>query len=788
MPAYQSTRKEITTSLAMGFVAYLINFLSEVLVPGAMAIQPGNIMIFLAASAFGPSGALMASAAGVLPETFVNGAHLYALRIITLSVAIGYASRKWPKTPGYLVATACWVFVYAPLMILAQSPLIKSFPVTLSFQAHTEILLVLVAGALLLNDTVWAKLKDHPRVPSATTLFMHVLTLIAVTILYCSEIVVLNAPSLGSATVLAALPWLMPALLLFSIVLPSLVGWRIALLLQNNLGEYFPSHLLPQTRGKTFSGLASDYWRRRRANKSEEAVTGSATKEFISKHTNEPFDADKGIIALNRDGTVTFVNKVFRFISGLHREDIIGKHVASCGLDPQITKHILDLMEITFNKGPRTIEVKLNQLPDPLRYLEFTSLKPGASGIASLEDGPQSVIITVRDITERRAVESHLLQGQKLSSLGNFVRGMAHAVNNALTAITGQASYAIHSSDNKQREKALRQILKASHNAAKTVRKLLDFADGQPTQRKEHNPAQLIEDRLDLLKSVAGEDYEIVYCKQNDATAVSCDPNLLMQALTNLILNARESYNGKNGKIYLNLDTEDIPEEVAELHAGVRPGFYVRVRVRDEGIGMSAEQLQHAFDPLYTTKGSRGHAGLGLSIVFAIMRAHDGFLTTESNLDKGTTVSLYFPARQLQPGETLEHQSTIINSNSSSAKQQEFQESILVVEDEPQVRESVATMLSALGYDVTSCSSGHEALKHCQQRKFDLVLVDMMMPQMNGCEVIERIREIHSNMRTLIMTGYGTATVRNGGRIPVLPKPFDIETLSVRIREALEAS
>ena len=397
-----------------------------------------------------------------------------------------------------------------------------------------------------------------------------------------------------------------------------------------------------------------------------------------------------------------------------------------------------------------------------------------------------SVIITIKEITDRRTVESHIIKSQKMGSLGSFVSGIAHAFNNTLTAIAGQASYAKKLLNHPEVIAiSLEEILRSTQNAGELVRNLLDFAEDSRTMSAREDLNHVVKDQMSLLKEVVGAGYELRYSSAKDTVKVECDSNLVGQAITNLVLNAAEAYSGNKGVVEVSIDVEEIGADVSMLYPGARPGTFARLRIRDYGTGMNPEVLAKACEPHFTTKQKSGHSGMGLAIVFAIARAHDGFLTVESHTEKGTTVSLYLPLHR-------ESDSQQVQETSTSSKSEPItnvvgnQEKILVVEDEDNVRDLISMMLSSIGYDVTSCSNGNDALKECSKEDFDLVLVDMVLPKMNGSEVLDRIRKSDTKIKTIVMTGYGLSSDNLTNVDEVLPKPFDLDTLAERVRVTLD--
>ncbi|MBN8547836.1 MAG: response regulator [Deltaproteobacteria bacterium] len=798
MPTVRYFDKQITSAVVLGIAALVTNSLSYLLLLDH-SVPAGNIFLFCSAGALGVPGALASAAVGVVPEMLFSGEHFYGLRLLSLCVAIGFVGTRYPRVPSFAVTLALWAVVYAPLGYLMSGTSYNPEHFNgsaLIFTATAETLFSMIAGALLLNTEIWGAITHRPRHVALSSLLIHFFAIASTVAMLGSMSVRLRGgmPAIGGG--LEASFTNLLTMFGLCIALPSFLGWKLARRVSSDSREIIGLQSLANANAKTFSGLASDFWRRQSGEnfRSMTVAPESAPTRVTSSSGNMPIPPgasgpgvrpDQGICALNRNGTITFMNRRFKSYAGISHNEVLGKNIESVGMTPAICKHLLQLIEDTFTRGPKVTELKLNQLPDKLRFFEIASLKPEELEGSSLKDGPDSVIVTMKDITERRAVESHLLQSQKLSSLGNLVSNIAHSFNNTLTAIIGLSSYARVAKDAARKEKALNDILAAATKAGELVRNLLDFTAGGPSHMKIEDFGTLLSSRLELLKKIAGENYEISFKVPEKPLGVECDTNLMMQVVTNLVMNSRDSYQGKSGSIEITLDTEEMEEGVSDVHVGARPGHFARLRVKDNGCGMSPETLSKAFDPLFTTKSSSGHAGLGLSMVHAIVRAHDGFLTMESYPERGTTVSLYFPVREIPAQDKGKERNVGAENNLPHANNNGHREKILVVEDEKSVRDLVASMLNHLGYEVTICSNGEEALETCVNHQFDLVLVDMIMPRMHGLDLVSKLRSADSNVKTLVMTGYGVTPETSAERCGVIPKPFDINTLAHAIRDAL---
>ncbi|MBX7137424.1 MAG: response regulator [Oligoflexia bacterium] len=779
-------------SLGLGLAALAVNVTCSNFAPTPL-YNLGTIFIFFAALAFGPSGALSACAVALVFPFFASGEYFEALRIVTIAVAIGYANILAPQLPSFTVTFAAWLLVFGPLAYwigpnTIPNPIIHNFGVI--FQLLQETLMTLLAGALSLSPVLWGWCTQKPRRGALDALLIHTVTLVSVLTIFCVLWIGGGSqqPS-GLLQQIAAGNLLL--LVTFCIAVPALSAWRLCGVLRRDFRQYFAAQLMPDSRGQTFSGLSSDYWRRRSSVNIQPPSEDQRKEKSSDGGALLSFAGTRGVCAIDTTGTVTYANRKLRTILNLPEGEITGRNIASLGINPEILKPILELVETTRTVGARTVEFKLNQLPDKLRFFELCSSRPESFDDSSISSGPDSVILTVQDITDKRTVEGQLLQAQKVRSIGEVIGGIAHSFNNSLTTIIGHASYARHTPDQAEVQQCLNKILGAAKSAGDLVRKLMDFAQGKPDEIKQVDLTDVLTSRLELIKRMAGENYEIKLAHSGQKMPVECDVNLMLQALTNLVLNAKESYNGKPGEIEIVLDQEELDQNVAYLHSGAHAGRFVRIRVRDHGQGMSREILARAFDPLFSTRSASGHSGLGLSMVFAIVRAHDGFLAAESHPEKGTTITLYLPLKEDARIDSLAAESKAGSMNDTKEINSTLRgnrQKILVVEDEPTVRELIAKMLATLGYNVSSCSNGQDALKQQHSEDFDLVLVDMIMPKMNGTELISKLKASDSSVRTLVMTGYGLNPPGGDPSETVIPKPFDLQTLAKAVKQALASA
>ena len=783
MIRFKESDRHLIVAIALGLCTLLTN-LSAQGFPELTALRPGSIFIFLSASSLGLPGALASLATGVLPEVFFSADYFYLVRMGAAALLIGLLSYSNPRLPFFGIPMALWLLVFGPLIVTFEHRTDINFSINAEIAvlaALSEIFQSILAGNLLLVPTISSFLNRTQRTaPTLATLLVHSITLISSLALFAALILPVLNPVNALSLAAGWRPALMTAaLLLIGIACPALLAIRLARVLHQEYSELVGGNMLVSHR--SFSGRTSDFWRRQSS--PHELPTslsgviardgsGSSSGNISPLSSEQQIPVDAGVCALSRNGTVSFVNRKFRIFTSISVNDVIGKSVESIGMDPQLVKHILLRVEQTFDHGPRNTELRVARADNQSRFFEISSRRSDAFENSSLNEGPDSVIVMIRDITDRRTVEAHLLQAQKVESLGAIVGGVAHSFNNSLTAIVGQSSFARGSSDGAVMTRALNAIFKAATDAASLVRQLLDFSQNSPTLSSRQRLAEILDSRLDLLRKSVGEGFSISFTNNAPQAFVECNVNLLMQAITNLVLNAREAYPSGGGEIAITLDIEEIDAAVADLHVGSRAGSFVRLRVKDYGIGMPPETLAKAFDPLFTTKRSSGHTGLGLSIVFAIVRNHDGFLTAESRPEKGTSVSIYLPiatAGVTKEAEPPQPSESIVPANHKRA--------VLVVEDDESVRNLVSMILEANSYEVRSCANVEEALQLAAQAECDLALVDMVLPRGNGPDLIKQLRQINPLVKTLLMSGFAPNVAPAALQSNLLHKPFDAAAL-----------
>ncbi len=759
--------RSVGVALALGSCGLVFNMLTHF---AGFNWPVGNFFAVIAALALGSQAALIAATLTIIPAAIISGQAPEALREFTVILALGYCASNWRSIPAFALCTIVWL-VWAPVEFL----ILQMNPDQSARSALLDITFSLLAGSLLLNRRLWGWLTFKPRQTTFQDLVLYgTACLLTLGFAAGAGIYTFNLNILGEGWVLSAIASFYACTLVCVTLLAHVGGSRIAA----NITQYLPRTLTQNT----FSGLSSTQWRRGFSDShkdSDERALVSRCQTSTNNRAAKP--VVEGIIALTKNGTICFVNRTFRKLINLADNEVVGKNIDQLSILPEVKAALLSLLS-TPSSESKTIEVKLNELPQRLRYLEFSSQNAQESQHSSLDGGPDSIIVSLRDITERRVVEDHLLKGQRLGSLGNVVKGLAHSLNNYLTSIAGHLSYAQQPVTDAQHKAALVEALEATKQAAGLIRNLLEYADGDTRELSYCEFSRFIKNQTSFMHKLLGAELTLETNITDEKIAVACDQHLITQALSNVLINAKEALKTiETGKVKLTLDTEDVGAEVASMITGAKPGRYARIKITDNGHGMTADVLKRAFDPLFSTKTQFGNSGLGLSIVYSIVRAHDGFLSFESSLDRGTAISIYLPCKEYDSSMDPSAKAKAIKPTEGRSAL----ENILVVEDDHQVREVVAHMLSTLGYQVTACENGNSALEACESKEFDLVLVDMMMPKMGGMDLINEIKSRSSKTRTLLMTGYGAGAVDVQADTIVIPKPFDINTLAQVIYQSL---
>src|SRR5713101_7637385 len=388
------------------------------------------------------------------------------------------------------------------------------------------------------------------------------------------------------------------------------------------------------------------------------------------------------------------------------------------------------------------------------------------------------------DITERKQLETQLQQARRMEAIGRLAGGIAHDFNNLLTIIKGYAELALKRHKiSPELHTDIERIEDASERASALVRQLLAFSRRQVLQPKLVDLNSIVLGLDKLLRRLMDEDIQMSTQAGKTIATIKADPGQIEQVIMNLVMNARDAMpNG--GRLTVETCDVELDAAYASEHVSVKPGRYVMLAVSDTGVGMSADTVAHIFEPFYTTKESGHGTGLGLSTVYGIVKQSGGYIWVYSEPGRGSTFKVYLP-RVDEPAEVLP-------SGERPLVKQTGSETILLVEDQPQVRELAHMVLTGKGYSVMVAATPEEAERACEQRdcEIHLLLTDVIMPGASGRELAKRLALRQPNMRVLYISGYTFNVIAQGGLledgVAFLQKPFTPSTLAEKVREVLD--
>ncbi len=496
------------------------------------------------------------------------------------------------------------------------------------------------------------------------------------------------------------------------------------------------------------------------------------------------------IFVKDSQGRFTMVNRAAEQAYGRPVEEIIGKMEAELNGDPrEIDTFRHDDAEVIQTLKPRFVAEEQLTNPRTGETRTFEAIKvplrlPGKNEVHILGVATD---ITDRKRTEEalRQSEEQLRQSQKLEGIGQLAGGIAHDFNNLLTVIGGYSDLLLRHDglDEKAREK-LEEVHKAADRAASLTRQLLAFSRKQVLQPEILDLNSLVDELGKMLRRLINEDIEIRMSLESDVARINADPGQVEQVLINLVVNARDAM-PQGGQITIATANVELDQGYSDLHISVTPGEYVMLAVSDTGIGMDAETRKRIFEPFFTTKEVGKGTGLGLSTIYGIVKQSGGNIWVYSEPGKGTTFKIYFP--RVAADTTVEPVGTAPQKDLRPAT-----ETILLVEDEENVRKLAASVLEASGYKTLVATSGEEAIEICKTHvgEIDLLLTDVVMPRMNGKRVADKVRSIRPYLQVLYMSGYTDHAIVHHGVLDAgtnyIEKPFTARSLNAKVRAALD--
>lgn len=491
------------------------------------------------------------------------------------------------------------------------------------------------------------------------------------------------------------------------------------------------------------------------------------------------------ICAKNLDGKFILANKKLADFYGTTVDELNKKrHADICEDENELQAMLADDREVIHSGNPKHIPEETMENPDgSISVLEtykipFTAYDDPAVLIVS-----QDITERKRDEEEREKLETQFQQTQKLESVGRLAGGVAHDLNNLLSPILGYSEMLLDDFDsNDARRASVEHIIQASMGARDIVRQLLAFSRKQALEFKAVDLNKVLIRFEKLLRRTIREDIAIQFVPDPDIPLVRGDIGQLEQVIMNLGVNAQDAM-AEGGTLTFETRLTELDEDYASSHKGVKPGAYVMLSVSDTGCGMDTETCQHIFEPFYSTKGEYG-TGLGLATVYGIVKQHGGNIWAYSEVGNGTAFKIYLPVSEASDA-TTENDSPIPSDVKGS-------ETILIVEDNAQVRDISREIFKRQGYTVHIAENGKEALAVLkqQEKSVDLILSDVVMPEMDGKNLFDQIAVYNPYVKILFMSGYTDDVIAHRGVLyegaNFIQKPFTAHALATKVREILE--
>ena len=513
--------------------------------------------------------------------------------------------------------------------------------------------------------------------------------------------------------------------------------------------------------------------------KNAEAALAESERRFRAVLEASP----NAIIAVDPDGRITYANPRTQTTFDYAPDELIGEHLTTLIPDRFREVHIRHREEYVKHPVARPTGIGMDLVGRRKDGREFPveiSLSPVETG-----EGLQ-VFATVVDITSRKATEQQLLQSQKLESIGRLAGGVAHDFNNILFAINGYAELleedvaSLPPGQLADIPHSIQAIHTAADRGSKLTQQLLAFSRQQIVSPEVVNPVHVIRALEPMLRRLIGENIGLEVHASGEIGRVRIDPGQLDQIVMNLVVNARDAM-PDGGRVTIQLANAVFDEAYALEHFEVSPGAFVQIAVTDTGVGIDRETQEHIFEPFFTTKEQGRGTGLGLATIYGIVRQAGGHIWLYSELGRGTTFKIYFPrvADGEEPAAPPRAQAAVGGS-----------ERLLLVEDEPAVRDMTRRVLERAGYDVTAMADGQAAVEALKDpsASFDVLVSDVVMPKMSGIDLAERALSMHAGMGIVLLSGYTAETLdlerllKRGARF--VPKPVATGELLRAIREA----
>jgi two-component system cell cycle sensor histidine kinase/response regulator CckA len=503
--------------------------------------------------------------------------------------------------------------------------------------------------------------------------------------------------------------------------------------------------------------------------------TGTDQTDEQSRLATAVENAAEAIIITDHVGNIQYVNPAFEEISGYSRSQVINRHVSLLE-DAKQDKTIVRTMWQTLRKGETWKGRFVNKKQDGSLY----EMEATISSVRNKAGEITNFVAVQRDVTHEVQLQRQLRQAQKMEAIGTLAGGIAHDFNNLLMGIQGNISLALLDlHPDSPLYQNLKKVEEYVSNGVELTKQLLGFARGGKYEVRLTDINHLLQEQ-NLLFSRANKRITFATEYAADLWLIEADQSQIEQVIFNLYMNALQAM-PQEGTLTVRTENVTIDKDEFKPYR-VKAGRYVKISVADTGVGMDEETLRRIFDPFFTTRDKGRGTGLGLASVYGIVKNHEGFIDAISRRGGGTRFNIFFPASQ----------ATASVQQKRPVKSSPGKDTVLLVDDEEMIIDVGSRMLAKLGFEVLTARNGAEAVavygKH--RDKIDLVMLDMVMPQVSGGEAFDRLREINPDVKVILCSGYSidgqARVILNRGCNAFIQKPFNLQTLSENIRAVLD--
>jgi two-component system cell cycle sensor histidine kinase/response regulator CckA len=486
--------------------------------------------------------------------------------------------------------------------------------------------------------------------------------------------------------------------------------------------------------------------------------------------------SSEAVVITDREGHIVYTNPAFEFITGYDALEALGKNINFLkSTQSSQAEEVNRQMWNTISSGNSWAGEFINQRKDGTVFYQRSIISP----VFDSQGKISHYVNIASDVTNQKKLEEQMIQTAKMDSLGRLASGIAHDFNNYLTIINGYSEVLLGENMQGENGERLRIILQAGQNASKLVSKILGFSRHQKAMPTVLDINSVLKDLEKMVRRLLGEAIELELDLHADVGRIFIDAGQIEQVLINLVINARDAM-PRGGRLTLTSLPVQVDEAMAADHPALHPGEYVAIRVHDSGLGMDAALLARIFEPFFTTKPKGEGTGLGLALVFGIVGQNGGTVWAESEPGKGSTFHLLLPRSDAVPTQCKE----------VAAVERFDGRSVLLVEDESDIRELMHEILESLGMKVHEAENGEKALAAAEKVKhLDLLFCDIGLPGLSGVEVADRVRKLHPETAVIFSSGHSEDYLKRAGLeqsdMNFIEKPSSRATIVKKIREVL---